>query len=92
MTKPHAREWPLKKSPCKTIPEMNDEGLGHNHHTQEWDSEVVQNDTTIGENHQGRKDNSTNIEPLERLTERTIADKTPNKQVSRQWNKCLKEG
>ena len=41
MTKPRAREWPLEGSPCKTILEMDDEVLGRNHRTQEWDSEAV---------------------------------------------------
>ena len=33
MTKPHAREWPPERSPCKTIPEMDDEALESNHRT-----------------------------------------------------------
>ena len=41
--------------------------------------------------HQDRRDNNTNTKPLEGLTEETIADEAPNKQVSRQWNECLKE-
>ena len=52
----------------------------------------MQDDTMIKGHHQERKDNSTNIEPLERLAKKTITDKTPDKQVSRQWNECLKEG
>jgi hypothetical protein len=36
------------------------------------------------EHHQERKDNSANIKPLEGLTEETITDETPDKQVNRQ--------
>ena len=42
--------------------------------------------------HQDKKENNTNTEPLEGLTEETIASKAPNEQVNRQWNECLKEG
>ena len=36
MTKHCAREWPPGRSPCETIPEMDDEALGSNHRIQEW--------------------------------------------------------
>ena len=42
--------------------------------------------------HQDKRENNTDTEPLEGLTEGTIADEASNKQVNRQWNKCLKEG
>ena len=91
MTKPHTREWPLERSPCETILKMDDEELGHNHHTQEWDSRVMKDNTMIKGHHQDRKDNNTNTEPLEGLTEETIPNEAPNEQVGRQWNEHLKE-
>ena len=90
MTKPHTGEQLLEGSPHETITRINDEDLQHDHHTREWDSRVVQNTTIKGEHHQERKDNSANIEPLEGLTGETTANKTPDKQINRQWNKCLK--
>jgi hypothetical protein len=42
--------------------------------------------------HQDKEENNTNTEPSEGLTEETIANKAPDKQVDRQWNDCLKEG
>ena len=47
MTKPHAREWPLEKSPYEMITRIDNEGLGHSHCTQEWNSETVQDVTTV---------------------------------------------
>jgi hypothetical protein len=47
VTKPHAREWPLERSPHEMITRINDEGLGHNHRTQEWDSKAVQDVTMV---------------------------------------------
>ena len=79
-----------EKSPCETILGM-DEGLGCNHHTQEWNSETVQDVTTVKGYHQDKKENNTNTEPLEELAEGTIADEAPDKQVDRQWNKQWKE-
>ena len=91
ITKPHAGEQPLKRSPCETILEMDDKELGYNHYTREWDSRVMQDATTMEEHHQEIKDNSANIEPLEGLTKETTTEDTPDKQVGRQWNRCLKE-
>ena len=48
MTKPHAGEQPLEGSLHKMITRINDEELGHNHHTREWGSKVVQDATTMG--------------------------------------------
>ena len=90
MIKPHAREWPPEMSPHETILEMGDEALGSNHRIQEWDSKAVQDTTTVKGHHQDKKKNNT--EPLEGLTEETIASKAPDKQVDKQWNECLKEG
>ena len=42
--------------------------------------------------HQDKKENNTDTEPLEGLTEGTIASKAPDKQVDRQWNERLKGG
>ena len=42
--------------------------------------------------HQDKKENNTDTEPLEGLTEGTIASKAPNEHVDRQWNECLKGG
>jgi hypothetical protein len=42
--------------------------------------------------HQDKKENNTDTEPLEGLTEEMIASKAPDEQVNRQWNECLKEG
>ena len=42
--------------------------------------------------HQDKEENNTNTEPSEGLTEETIANEAPDKQVDRQWNECLKEG
>ena len=92
MTKPHAKEWPPEKSPCETILEMNDEVLGRNHRTQEWDSKAIQDATMVKRHHQDKQENNTDIEPLEGLTEETIANKAPDEQVDRQWNECLKGG
>jgi hypothetical protein len=92
ITKPHAREWPLKRSPHETITRIDDEGLGHNHRTQEWNSETVQDVTTVKGYHQDKKENNTNTEPLEGLAEETIVNKAPDEQVDRQWDECLKEG
>ena len=92
MTKPHTREWPPERSSCETILETDDEVLGRNHRTQEWDSKAVQDTTTVKEHHQDKKENDTDTEPLQGLAEETIADEAPDKQVDRQWNKCLKEG
>ena len=92
MTKPCAREWPPEKSPCETILEVDDEALGSNHHIQEWDSKAIQDATTVKGHHQDKKENNTDTEPLEGLTEGTIASKTPDEQVDRQWNECLKGG
>ena len=41
ITKPHAREWPLERSPHETISEMDDEALGSNHRTQKRDSKAI---------------------------------------------------
>ena len=82
MTKPHTREWPLERSPHETITSIDDEG--RNHHTQEWNSETVQDVTTVKGDHQDKEENNTNTEPSEGLTEETIADKAPDKQVDRQ--------
>jgi ribosomal protein L5 len=92
MTKPRAREWPLEKSLCETILEMNDEAPGSHHHTQEWDSKAVQDAIMVKEHHQDKKENNTNIEPLEGLTKETIGDKALDKQVDRQWDEHLREG
>ena len=91
MTKPRAREWPLERSPCETILETDDEVLGNNHRTQEWDSKAVQDTTTVKGHHQDKKENNTDTEPLEGLTKGTIANEAPNRQANRQWNDCLKE-
>ena len=91
MTKPHAREWPLERSPCETIPEMDDEALESNHRIPEWDSKAIQDATMVKGHHQDKKENKIDTEPLEGLTEETITDEAPDKQVNRQWNKCLKE-
>ena len=92
ITKPRTGEQPLEKSPHETITRIDNEELGHNHHTQEWDSRVMKDNTMIKGHHQDRKDNNTNTEPLEGLTEETIADEAPDKQVDRQWDGHLKEG
>jgi hypothetical protein len=92
MTKPCAREWPPEGSLCETILEMGDEVLGRNHHTQEWDSKAVQDATMVKGHHQGKKENNTDTEPSEGLTEETIASKAPDEQVDRQWNEHLKKG
>ena len=91
ITKPHAREWPPEKSPCETILETDDEILGSNHHTQEWDSKTVQDTTMVKGHHQDKKENNTDTEPLEGLTEETIASKAPDEQVNRQWNESLRK-
>jgi hypothetical protein len=91
MTKPRAREWPPERSPCETILETDDEIQGSNHCTQEWDSKTVQDTTMVKGHHQDKKENNIDTKPLEGLTEGTITDKAPDKQVDRQWNKCLKE-
>jgi hypothetical protein len=92
MTKPRAREWPPEGSPCETTLEMDNEALGSNHRIQEWGSKATQDTTTVEGHHQDKKENNTDTEPLEELTEGTIASKTPDKQVDRQWNGCLKGG
>ena len=92
MTKLCAKEWPLEKSPCKTIFEMDDETLGSNHHTQEWDSTAIQDATTVKGHHRDKKGNNTDTKPLEGLTKETITSKAPDEQVNRQWNECPKEG
>ena len=92
ITKPCTREWPPERSLHKAIPKMDDEALGSNHRTQEWDSKAVQDTTTVKEHHQDKEENDTDTEPLEGLTEETIASKAPNEQVDRQWNEHLKEG
>ena len=92
MTKPRAREWPPERSPHETIPEIDDEALGSNHRIQEWDSKATQDATTVKGHHQDKKENKTDTEPLEGLTEGTIASKAHDKQVDKQWNKHLKEG
>ena len=91
VTKPHTREWPLERSPHEMITRIDNEGLGHNHCTQEWDSKAVQDITMVKGHHQDRKENNTDTEPLEELTEGTIANEAPDKQVDRQWSECLKE-
>ena len=63
---------------------MDDETSGSNHCTQEWDSKTVQDTTTVKEHHQDKRENNTNIEPLEGLTEEIIADETLDEQVDRQ--------
>ena len=92
MTKPHTREWPPERSPCETILETDDETLGSNHRTQEWDSKAIEDATMVEGHHQDKKENNTDTKPLEGLTEETIASKAPNEQVNRQWNERLKEG
>ena len=77
MTEPHTREWPLKRSPHETITRIDDEGL--NRRTQEWNSEAIQNATTVKGHHQDKKENNTDTEPLEGLTEGTIADEASDK-------------
>ena len=91
MTKPRAREWPPERSPCETVPEMDDEALGSNHRIQEWGSKTTQDATTVKGHHQDKKENNTDTEPLEGLTQGMIASKAPNEQVDRQWNERLKE-
>ena len=91
MTKLHTREWPPERSPCETILETDDEALESNHRTQVWDSKAIQDATTVKGHHQDKKENNIDTEPSEGLTEETIADEAPDKQVNRQWNKCLKE-
>jgi hypothetical protein len=92
MTKPCTREWPLERSPCEKILGMDDEALGCDHRTQEWNSETVQDVTMVKGYHQDKKENNTNIKPLEGLTEGTIANEAPDEQVNRQWDQRLKEG
>ena len=74
ITKPCAGEQPLEGSPYETVTRIDNEGLGYNHHTREWDSRVIQSATTMEEHHQERKDNSANIDPLEGFTEEAITD------------------
>jgi hypothetical protein len=92
MTKPRARGWPPERSPHETVPEMDDEALGSNYRIQEWGSKATQDATMVKGHHQDKKENNTDTEPLEGLTEGTIASKAPDKQVNRQWNEHLKEG
>jgi hypothetical protein len=92
MTKPRAKEWPPEGSSCETILETDDEILGSNHQTQEWDAKTMQDTTTVKGHHQDKKENDTDTKSLEGLTKGTIADEAPDEQVNRQWNDCLKEG